>query len=276
MNAKQRRDYWIRVERLRAKLDSKYSSLFKAAIEKDLKQVARDVENDGPQGAMSKMGAYAWNESMMTIMERLYREAAVLFGNAAYRSARVMSQKDSNPFGINSEVITQLVEFLVLYGFYLVAEMTQTTKAKLQDVINKAISEGKSTKEIADIIRQDDTLGYSAMRAMRIARTEVMRASNYALMKGVEQHGFVVDKMWIAVKDSRTRRIPRNSYDHVEMDGKIVEYDEPFLSIGKKGDTVVAQYPGDPNAPAGFTVNCRCTIGFVPRRDENGRLIMKR
>lgn len=276
MNAKQRRDYWVRVERLRAKLDSKYSSLFKAAIEKDLKQVAKDIVNDGPQGAISKMGAYAWNDSMMTIMEKLYRESATLFGNASYRSARLMSQKDSNPFGLNSDLVQQLVEFLVFYGFYLVAEMTQTTKAKLQDVITKAISEGKSRQEIADIIMQDDSFGYSTMRAMRIARTEVMRASNFALMKGVEAHGFEVDKIWISVKDSRTRRIPRNSYDHVEMDGKIVGYSDPFLSLGKKGDTVVAQYPGDPNAPAGFTVNCRCTIGFIPRRDENGRLIMKR
>lgn len=273
MNAKQRKEYWVKVERLRRQLDDKYSSLFNAAIKKDLEQIANDVERLGPQAALSKMGSYAWNEDMMKIMEKLYKEAAVLFGNASFRATRIMSQKAADPFGINSDLVNSIIEFLVFYGFTLIAQMTQTTKAKLQDVINQAITDGKSNKEIVNLIMMS---GYSEMRAMRIARTEVMRASNYAAMVGVEQHGFEVDKVWISRKDLRTRRIPRNSYDHFDMDGKTVGYNEPFISLGKKGDTVVAEYPGDPNAPAGFTVNCRCTVGFVPRRDSNGRLIMKR
>ena len=45
MNATQQREYWLKVERLRRQLDIKYSSLFNAAIRKDLKQFASDLKN---------------------------------------------------------------------------------------------------------------------------------------------------------------------------------------------------------------------------------------
>jgi mRNA-degrading endonuclease toxin of MazEF toxin-antitoxin module len=102
-----------------------------------------------------------------------------------------------------------------------------------------------------------------------------MRASNMGAMKGAEAHGFQVDKQWISARDSRTRRIPDDEFDHVELDGVVVPFDQPFTSTGKKGEAVVAMQPGDISAPAGFTINCRCTVGFLPKRDANGRLIMK-
>jgi len=33
--------------------------------------------------------------------------------------------------------------------------------------------------------------------------------------------------------------------------------------------------PGDITAPADFTINCRCVIGFESQRDANGKLIRK-
>lgn len=274
MNAKQRNEYWKKVERLRVSLDSKYSSLIAKEIRKDLDKFSRDVNKFGASAALSLMGAYAWNEEMIKIMEKLYKEAAITFGNASFRAVRVMSQKAANPFGLNDEWIVEMVRFLSVYGFTLVAQMTQTTKAKLQEIVTQAIADGLTNAEIVELIMQEG--GYAEMRAKRIARTEVMRSSNYATMKGAEKHNFEVDKIWIARKDFRTRRIPRNSYDHIDLDGKQVAYTEPFISLGKKGDTVTAQFPGDPTTPAGFTINCRCTIAFIPRRDQFGNLILKR
>ncbi len=276
MNASQREAYWTKFERLRRGLDVKYSSLFQKAISKEMRKVARDLQLMGPSATLSMMGSYAWSDELIKIMEELYRETAVIFGNASYRAVRNQSRKAADPFGLNTDFISQIIQFLSLYGFQLVAEMTQTSKKKLTDIITQAVQEGLSIDEMVRIITSDDELGYSAMRARRIARTEVMRASNYAALQGANSHNFEVDKVWIAARDSRTRRIPRNTYDHLNMDGQQVPYDQPFTSTGKKGDTVLATAPGDPNSPAGFTINCRCAIGFVPKRDANGRLIMKR
>jgi len=274
MNAKQQREYWMKVERLRRQLDDKYSSLFNVAIKKDLQQFADDINKAGLQGALSLMGAYAWNESMMTIMNKLYKESAILFGNAVYRAVGIMGQK-SDTFGLNNEWVKEVINFLIQYGFTLVSNMTQTTKVKLQEIVAKGIEEGKSIDQITKDILSDETTGYSMMRAKRIARTEVMRASNYAAMIGADKHPFEVDKVWISAKDNRTRRIPRNTYDHVKMNGQKVGWAEDFTSTGKKGDLVLAGFPGDPTTPAGFSINCRCTVGFEPKRDVNGKLIRK-
>jgi uncharacterized protein with gpF-like domain len=274
MNAKQQREYWTKVERLRRQLDVKYSALFNEAIKKELTQFVNDINKAGLQGALSLMGAYAWNESIMTIMNKLYKESAVIFGNAVYRAVGVMGQK-SDTFGFNSEWVKEVLNFLVQYGFTLVSNMTQTTKVKLQEIVAKGIEEGKSIDQITKDILSDETTGYSMMRAKRIARTEVMRASNYAAMIGADKHPFEVDKVWISARDKRTRRIPKNQYDHYDMNGQKVGWADDFTSTGKRGDLVVAGFPGDPTTPAGFSINCRCTVGFEPKRDANGKLIRK-
>jgi uncharacterized protein with gpF-like domain len=274
MNAKQQREYWTKVERLRRQLDVKYTALFNEAIKKELTEFVNDINKAGLQGALSLMGAYAWNESMMTIMNKLYKESAVIFGNAVYRAVGVMGQK-SDTFGFNSEWVKEVLNFLVQYGFTLVSNMTQTTKAKLQEIVAKGIQEGKSIDQITKDILSDETTGYSMMRAKRIARTEVMRASNYAAMIGADKHPFEVDKVWISARDKRTRRIPKDMYDHYDMNGQKVGWADDFTSTGKRGDLVVAGFPGDPTTPAGFSINCRCTVGFEPKRDANGKLIRK-
>ena len=274
MNAKQQREYWLKVERLRYQLDIKYSSLFNAAIRKDLKQFATDLKDYGARGALSRMGSYAWSEDMMKIMNKLYKEAAVIFGNAVYKAIAINNQKASASL-FNSEWVDQAIQFLVQYGFLLVSNMTQTTKAKLQEILAQGLNEGKSIDEIVKDILADNENGYSAMRARRIVRTEVMRASNYASMLAADKHDFEVDKIWISKVDSRTRRVPKDLYDHVNMNGQKVAWEDDFTSTGKKGDLVLAGFPGDPTTPAGFSINCRCTVGFEGRRDSNGRLIRK-
>jgi hypothetical protein len=275
MNAKQQREYWIKVERLRKQMDNKYSSLFNAAIRKDLKVFADDLQSHGVKGALSLMGSYAWNDEMMSIMNKLYKECAILFGNSVYRAVGIMSQK-SGASSFNSDWIDEMINFLIQYGFYLISNITQTTKAKLQDIVAKGQADGLSTDEIVKLIMDERIAGYSQMRANRIVQTEVMRASNYASMISVQKHNFEVDKIWISSKDDRTRVIPRNTYDHIHLDGQKVRWAEDFRSTGKKGDLVLAGFPGDPTTPAGFTINCRCTVGFEARRDKNGKLILKK
>lgn len=274
MNGTEQREYWLKVERLRYQLDVKYSSLFNGAIRKDLKQFASDLKEYGASGALSRMGSYAWSEDMMNIMNKLYKEATIIFANAVYRAIAINNKK-SNQYGFNTEWVDEAIKFLVQYGFLLVSNMTQTTKAKLQDILAQGLNEGKSIDEIVKEILADNENGYSAMRARRIVRTEVMRASNYASMLAADKHDFEVDKIWIARIDSRTRRIPADMYDHVNLNGQKVGWDEDFTSTGKKGDLVFAGFPGDPTTPAGFSINCRCTVGFEGRRDSNGRLIRK-
>lgn len=276
MNEMQRSEYWSKVERMRLLLDKKYSSLFYEAIDNDLKQFARDVEEFGPEAAMSRLGTFAWSEGIMNVMNQLYREAAVKFGNASYRATGQMNRKSADPFGLDSTFIDEILTFLTTYGFWLVSLMTQTTKKRLSALVVFLIGEGKSKEEIAQAIRDDKQLEQLKRRGAMIARTETMRSSNYIIMQAADKHSFEVDKIWVSRRDGRTRRIPKDQFDHWDMDGQRKAFNEPFVSTDKFGRTIVADMPGDPKTPRGFTINCRCTVMFVPRKDERGNIINKR
>lgn len=275
MNAAQRKEYWRKVERLRAQLDAKYFEQVRNSIIAQFKRFARDIEAIGIDAARSRLGLDLWDKEMLKIFEAMYKESVVLFGNSVYRALKIEANQKAETFGFNREWTDAVLEFLLKQGFVLVADITSTTKKKLLDIVSKGIEEGMGVDEIVRIITSDDQLAYATFRARRIVRTEVMRSSNIGAMKGAEAHPFVVDKEWISARDSRTRRIPQDEFDHVELDGVIVGFDEPFTSTGKKGEPVAAMQPGDITAPAGFTINCRCTVAFIPKRDANGRLIMK-
>lgn len=275
MNAKQRGEYYRKVERLRKQLDTKYYNQFKNSITKQFNNFGNRIKRDGLGAAQSSLGLDLWSKDLMKIFESLYKEAAVLFGNSVYRAIKIESNRKGMTFGFNREWTQQMMDFLMAQGFALVSDITSTTKTKLLAIVKKGIEEGLSVDEIVRIIKSDEQIAYAAFRARRIVRTEVMRSSNMASMMAADSHDFYVDKQWISARDNRTRRIPRNQFDHVELDGMIVKYDETFDETGKDGEPVAAMQPGDISAPPGFTINCRCTVAFIPRRDKNGNLLLK-
>lgn len=276
MNATQRETYWLKVERLRRKLEDKYGPMIKAVLNAEVRYVAKMSATVGPSAALSMLGAVAWDEKIANILRELYRESGVIFGNASYRASAVMSKKADDPNGINDDIVRRMTEFLLLFGLQISAYITETTKRRVTFLILSGQKLGLDGKAISENILNDIELGYTLNRSKKIARTEVMRASNYAALIAAQQHPFFVDKIWISTRDARTRRIPKNYYDHWEMDGQMSKIEEPFVSRDLGGRVVMSQFPGDPRAPKGFTIGCRCTLAFVPRRDSDGNLVMKR
>ena len=281
MNAKQRGEYFRKVERLRRQLDTKYYNKFKESISKQFNNFANRIKRDGIGAAKSSLGLDLWEKELIKIFESLYKEAAVLFGNSVYRAIKIDANRKGMTFGFNREWTQQMMDFLMTQGFSLVSDITSTTKKKLLAIVQKGVEEGLSVDEIVKLIKSDEQLAYLAFRATRIVRTEVMRSSNMASMMAADSHDFYVDKQWISARDNRTRRIPRDQFDHVELDGVIKEYDEPFTETGKDGQYISVLQPGalnqtdDSQTPGGFTINCRCTVAFIPKRDKNGNLLLK-
>ena len=112
--------------------------------------------------------------------------------------------------------------------------------------------QGESIPKIANRIAKVQQMNMHA--AVRTARTAVTGAENKGRMDmlgEMEEKGVVVNKMWIAAHDARTRDW------HAELDMKSVPQDKPFVnSIGS------IMYPGDPAADPANTYNCRCALGY--------------
>ena len=113
------------------------------------------------------------------------------------------------------------------------------------------------------------------MRARRIARTETVTAANGAAMIYAQNSGNEMEKIWIAVKDNRTR------HDHRQIDGNRQSIEEPFTLVSPKYGDVFMMQPGVRQqsnglpVPAAEVVNCRCTVAFRAKRDSQGRIIRR-
>ncbi|MFF0467598.1 phage minor head protein [Micromonospora zamorensis] len=120
-------------------------------------------------------------------------------------------------------------------------------------VVADLTAEGASIPRIRDAI--EAILGELSWedRAVTIARTETIGAYNAgtltAWLTAEQALDEKLDKVWVATHDERTRD------DHRDADGQRVALDGVFMVGG-----VPLRFPGDPAAPAGQVVNCRCTM----------------
>ena len=122
---------------------------------------------------------------------------------------------------------------------------------KINHAITQGILQGEPIPDIAK--RLEKVVGMGWNNAVRNARTAMTGAQNAGRMESFEdakEIGIKIKKQWVATLDERTRE------SHVEIDGEIVETDEPF-SNG-------LMYPADPNGEDPAEIyNCRCTMVAV-------------
>jgi len=148
-------------------------------------------------------------------------------------------------------------------------EITNTLKEQIMKVLIQGNTEGWGVDKIVSKLN-DST--FPRWMAVRIVRTEMNKAANTGAMVAAASSNVEIEKKWNSAQDNRTRRIPRNQYDHLFMNGVKVGYDERFIVPSTK--TVDAMlYPGDPSASAGNLCNCRCMVSFQAKRDANDDLI---
>lgn len=155
----------------------------------------------------------------------------------------------SADFGIAFDVNNPFVQVFIDTYVPKFADMvvSSTRNALVTDMLQKAQDEGLSIPDLARLIRGKYEQ-WDATRSTVIARTETIRSSNAGALAAIRDVG-IDKKQWLATNDTRTRP------DHRHADGQIVGVDEAFVVGGEK-----LQYPGDPDASAKQTIQCRCTV----------------
>lgn len=123
-------------------------------------------------------------------------------------------------------------------------------RRRITSVLTQAILQGESIPAITKRLEQV-TVGdhKAAIRNARTMMTGVQNAGRIDAFERAKSKGIPVRKQWLATLDSRTR------HWHRELDGVIVDNDEPFENeFGK------IMFPGDPEAHPANLYNCRCTL----------------
>lgn len=225
------------------------------------------VQRLGPDEAMRRLTTEIINTGIAKEVNDLWKQVGLFHANRTYRS--LVEQKAT--LGFNAEWTAQIQEFLRLFLIEKVLfASSETTKEMLLKVISEGIEEGWGINKIVDELENYPGLRY---QAARIVRTEVNRAANLGVKTGGSSFKYEQNKIWISVHDNRTRGAkPDDHSDHLRMDGQTVPFNARFIDP-RSGDEL--EFPGDPQADAGSTINCRCTMVLQGQRDERGRLIPK-
>ena len=155
--------------------------------------------------------------------------------------------------------------YLEKYGLtQLSVEITNTLREQIKRQLIKANEQGWGIEKTVNSLNR---AAFPRWMATRIVRTETNKAANTGAMVAATDTGIPMDKKWVSTQDNRTRRIPRDQYDHLDMNGRMVGMTERFVVPSTKSVDAML-YPGDPDASVGNIVNCRCRVVFVPHRDR--------
>ena len=132
-------------------------------------------------------------------------------------------------------------------------------RTKISNAVTQSIIQGDSLPEMTARIARVTAHDNDAAMA-RYAATAMTSAQNAGRMETMERAkgmGIKVRKKWIATLDARTRD------SHAELDGQVVDIDQPFITHNRDGSLAEIMFPGDPSADGEQVWNCRCTLGYV-------------
>ena len=181
----------------------------------------------------------------------LYLVVGLKFGRPVFK--KLLGIKQEFQEGVFRSAV---LSFIRLAGADRVKNITATTKKRIRTILKSGVEAGLGVREIVKLMR-NQFKDINRKRAMRIARTEVINASNFGAMQGATMTNLDLNKEWISTLDSRTRQ---DGFDHVVADGQIKQRDEPFIVSGQS-----LRWPVDSSlgASAGNTIQCRCTLAFI-------------
>ena len=271
----QRKALWKEFDATARKWEPIFRTGTKKALDHDRREILAIV-GEAKKMALRLKASVDWKKTLKQIED--YLEEA---GDEFWRSTFVpliegivtdQGEKWAARLGVEFDV--QNLRSRAWFNQYMLQfskPINQTTEREIAQIMARAQADGSSIPQIQNQLdamfereisgRLPDDPEYEwftervpPYRVEAIARTETIRSSNAGTTElftewGVKRHE------WLSTKDDRTRSYAAgDDFDHVEADGQVVEIGTPFIVSGED-----LEYPGDPSASPGNSINCRCT-----------------
>lgn len=209
-------------------------------------------------------------EPIRKVLSELYWESFRIWAkkmNAMFRRAE--QQKADGSMGISQALIDAYHAYFGVDILNTSQNITETTRKIIAEILANSLERRLTLPDIVREISEKSEM--SKARAELIARTETTTAANAAAYYAALNSRLVMQKRWISAIDKRTRK------DHKEMNNTLIDIEEPFKVGGYE-----MRFPGDKGGTDGLLpvgpeqlCNCRCAAGYVPKRQENGLVMLK-
>lgn len=243
------------------------------AIEKKYKEVADVVRMQGISRGIGAANRILYDDSIFQPLMKMYMDVAMYYAKRTYRE--VINRNDGTNKGIKMPIEWKSIArfepiwrsavetFLRQHGVTFVGDITNTTRKDLIRIMTKMSSANAGEMEVVNALIKSNI---PAVRAMRIARTEITRALNAGILLAGAAMPFEVYKEWLTAEDENVRDKP---FSHIALHGTVLPLNKPF----NNGEEI--RFPGDPLSSAENVINCRCTLNLLPNLDPLGRPIMR-
>ena len=244
---------WAKADRLRQAWESD--------LEKDLSKLFKDEGNDISEAVIAGVGleftVNQYEVKRLNLLRDYYKRGLDEFGKVKFDEI-IKGTEYENVFAVNSDMLN----FIEAHTAKQVKFISETTVKKLENIIQKAFTDGLSSSQTAKLIKDNYKVwaelsrNYNKAgtfsRAGRIARTETGMLASYSKEQAGEvftkTYNKPLVKIWLNSGDERVRP------EHIDVGSEVV----PWNSIFSNG----LRYPLDPLGPANQVVDCRCDFAI--------------
>jgi hypothetical protein len=246
---------WKRTQHKRDSLERKYVGLFKTVLNREFKMLADKIDSTN-YNSESVLQAIE-KEPIERLFIDLYKTVGVVFAKDSFNQLKAESQDLLFKEDKTDSWYEYLKNYAKVKAGTRITSITGETKKQavklIRTVLELSVEEGWGADVTARAIKKSlvtDGIEINTWRALRIARTEIVTASNAGTQLGAESLGVPLEKYWIATYDSRTRDT------HL-----VVEQQNPkSMDEGFRVGEYLMEIPGDPDGGPEEVINCRCTI----------------
>jgi len=255
MTRQQKIEIWEQTERQRVRFERIYSVVFARTINRQIRRFLAAAEKNGFELELDNLRMYVTYEDMRASFFDMYLKVGRAFNKITENEIKAVTGRfETKDFEMPESVFTMnLQDFVDRVLGKKITFINQTTERWIRDQVanisSAAIRSGSTINEVTTQLQnffKKETPNFAAYRARRIARTEIVSASNYSknqVMETVAPAG--LQKIWIAdLRDLERTRLAHQDVAPVGMRDK-------FLVGGE-----LLEYPGDPNGSPENIINC--------------------
>lgn len=244
--------YYKQVDYRRRKYEGIYTQYFKNVLTKQFKDLADSITTDNYNNpdVVNKITP----EPVEKMLLRCWQMVGADFAMSTYKQHAKAFDPDKE-----SEWYGRMRDYFTTRAGKRIASINDASRKQALKIIRSVLEEGlnegwgsdKTASEIRKSIRQVAP-EINQWRALRIARTEVVGASNRGSLEGMRSLNMPFEKIWIAVPDARTRDT------HREVEQQNPKNQDETFRVGE----YEMDGPGDMSAGPEEIINCRCTIAY--------------
>ena len=251
LDAEKKELFWNIQIKVADKFEVKFVKAMNSIFERQKKQIIASVKLEDGKKGLTKAGIE--KKSLLNKVKEQTIGVLIfnpLFKDVVKQEGQVASNLLSKEllFDVDSPVVR---EFIKKRPKDFLADVTETTNERIKKEIQEGIKKGEGIDKIKTRIGVlfDN---FKTYRSERIARSEVIRASNFATEQAYVQSGVVKGKEWLTAFDERTCEWCS------AMDGKIVSLEKDFFEKGDSFSGLDLSYENVAHPP--LHPNCRCSL----------------